>query len=542
MNAWTRFALAPSTFAEWILRRDGKPFSFDGRPHLPPIYDDPYDLLLKCSRQTEKSTTLSNLAGAFLYGGSVLEEDGKPRPIRLLYVAPSWLQVADFSKDRLARVLESPCFVESVGGAPPLWPRGRGARSKRIVDQIGEKRLRSGAGIKLRAVHDNADRVRGVSSDVIFVDELQDVLGELLPVIEESAARSPLRKRIYAGTPKTFGNAIEHRWKASTQNEWVVPCGACGRFQFLSLENIGLKWRAETHSGCVCARCGRPLDPRRGRWVSFGDRDAPVHGYRICHAMLPQTQEGWAAILEKRDSYPEQQFANEVLGFSHEHAAQVVSEAELLACCDGSRGNGTWPEDGVAAGLAAGVDWGGAGVSSTVLTIGAFRDAKFRVLFVRNFKRFQGSRDDVIRAIADVCGKWRVPVIGTDWAAGVKENADLRLVVAPGTEVVPFSYVGNTAAMARWNPKSRLFSVNRTTTLSAVFQLIRLRQVEFFRREDLEPFASGYTSCFQEFNERTGELRFDHPESRPDDEIHSLNYCYLASCGQTGQFQSRRAE
>jgi hypothetical protein len=533
---------APSTFAQWALRRDGKPFSLRFRPHLPQVYDDGADVVLKCSRQTEKSTTLANLAGAFLYAGSVFEEDGAPRPIRLVYVAPSLVQLADYSKDRLARVLESPCFTESVGGAPPLWPRGRGGRSKRIVDQIGEKRLRSGAGIKLRAVHDNADRVRGVSSDVIFVDEIQDIVGELLPVIEESAARSPLRKRIYAGTPKTFDNAIEYRWKASTQNEWVIPCGACGKFQFLSLENLGKAWRAETRSGCICARCGRPLDPRGGRWVAHGDPDAPVHGYRICHAMLPQTPEGWAAILEKRETYPEQQFANEVLGFSHEHAAQVVSEADLFACCASGRANGHWPEDDVAVDLAAGVDWGGAGSSATVLTIGAFCDSMFRVLFVRNYKRFPGSRDDVIADIAHVCGMWRVPVIGTDWAAGIKENADLSRVVASGTRVLPFSYAGNTSAMAKWNPSSRLFSVNRTTTLSAVFQLIRLRRVEFFRREDLAPFASGYTACFQEFNERTGELRFDHPESRPDDEIHSLNYCYLASCGQSGRFQSLRDE
>jgi hypothetical protein len=252
--------------------------------------------------------------------------------------------------------------------------------------------------------------------------------------------------------------------------------------------------------------------------------------------MLPQTQEGWAAILEKRETYPEQQFVNEVLGFSHEHAAQVISEAELFACCTSGRANGNWPEDGVAIGLSAGVDWGGAGNSATVLTIGAFRDGLFRVLYVRNYKRFPGSRDDVIANIAEVCARWRVPVIGTDWAAGIKENADLRRVVAAGAQVIPFSYTGNTAATARWNPKSRLFSVNRTRTLSAVFQLIRLGRVEFFRREDVAPFASGYTACFQEFNERSGELRFDHPDSRPDDEIHSLNYCYLAACGQTGRF------
>lgn len=528
--------LTASAFAEAALLRDGKPFRFGSRRHLPAIYDDPRDVILKCSRQTEKSTSLANQAAAFLYGGTIVEDDGVRRAIRLLYVSASWLQVTDFSKDRLARVLESPCFVESVGGAPPLWPRDRSVRSRAFIDQVGEKRLRSGASIKLRAVHDNADRVRGISSDVLFADEIQDILGDLFPVIEESAARSPLRKRVYAGTPKTFDNAIERQWQASTRNEWILRCGACGRFQFLALENLGRRWHEETRSGCICARCGRPLDPRAGRWVAHGDPDAPVHGYRICHAMLPQSEEGWTAILQKRETYTEQAFANEVLGFSHEHAAAVLTEAELFACCNAERANGVWPADGVAVGLSAGVDWGGPGNSATVLTIGAFRDGLFRVLFVRNYKRYQGSRDDVIANIAQVCAQWRVPVIGTDWAAGVKENADLRCAVVPGTTVVPFSYVGNVTATARWDRKARLFAVNRTKTLSTVFQLIRLGRMEFFRREDLAPLAGGYTACFQEWNERTGELRFDHPDSRPDDEIHSLNYCYMAACGQTGRF------
>jgi len=507
-----------SAFAESALHRDGRPFTFYRRRHLHQIYNDPRDLLLKCSRQTEKSTTLCNKAAGALYGGRVKESDGEHRPLRILYFSASWLQVQDFSKDRLSRVLESPCFVESYAGGLPLWPKDRNSRSRSYIDQIGEKMLRNNATWKGRACNQNANRVRGLSVDIIFGDEIQDILNSLFPVIEEAAARSPLRKRIYAGTPKTFENAIELRWQESSQNEWMVTCTRCGDIQMLTERNIGERWSVKTESGVICAKCGRLMDPQNGFWSAHGDPNASLQGYR-------------------RATYPEQQFHNECLGFSFQHSNQVCPEEAVLACCDNSRRNGEWPGDWTfCPGLAAGIDWGGPGMSQTVLTIGFFIDDVYRVVYMRNFKDFRGTRDEVIDEIVKILRAWDIRFAGVDYAVGIKENTDLQARVWPHCKVIPFMNHGTQRTTAVLDKKARCYIINRTKTLSQIFNLIAKKQLQFFCESDMGRFVDGFTYTFADYNSRTGALTYDHPPNKPDDELHSLNYAYLASAGQFGAF------
>lgn len=526
--------LLPSAFVEQALNRDGKDMRFYKRNHLQAIYDDPFDVLMKCSRQTEKSTSLSCRIGGYLYGGSVVEDDGKERPIRVLYFTASQVQAADFSKDRLARVLESPCFTESFAGGLPLWPKERNTRSHMYVDHVAEKMLRNKATCKLRACNQNADRVRGVSADVICGDEIQDILPDLFPVIEEAAARSPLRKRLYAGTPKTFENSIEEHWQRSTMYEWFIKCPACKTYQMLTEKNIGRTWFEHTGSGCICEHCGKPMDPQAGQWVSRGNADAQLHGYRICHIMLPQPEASWQSILEKMDSYPEQQFFNEVLGFSHEHAAVVLTEAQLMEACNNQRICGSWPGYHVN-GLSAGVDWGGPGNSATVLTIGAFHDDVFRVFYIRNFKRTRLSTDEIIKTIVRTCVKWRVKHIGADFGGGVKENQDLRRAFKDIGRVVPMQNSGTAKKPVEWDKKAQCVIVARTQTLSNIFNMIQQQKIEFFCTKDMQQFKDGFIYSFQEYTKK-GDVIFNHPENRPDDELHSLNYCYLMAAGQTGLY------
>jgi len=529
--------IQPSEFAVTALHRDGKAFDLYRRKHLHQIYNDPFDMLLKCSRQTEKSTTLSNKLAMMLWFGQVTEDDGIPRPLRALYFSASWLQASDFSKDRLDRVLESPAFTESCAGGLPLWPRDRNSRSRNYIDQIGEKMLRNRATIKLRACNQNADRVRGISTDVIAGDEIQDVYSELMPVIEESAARSPLKKRIYCGTPKTFDNNIEQRWQESTQAEWVVHCTRCNKRQVLTEKNIGLKWVRSIESGCICAYCGKPMDPQNGTWVMMGNPESLLHGYRVCHIMLPQSEPNWSDILEKRKNYPEQQFMNEVLGFSHEHANQVISRAQLMSCCDNTRKNGHWPSHWTnVQGLAAGVDWGGPGKSQTVLTVGGYVDDKFRILFQKNYGRFPGGVNDVLDDIARICSRWGIKVCGTDFSVGAKENQDLAARMYPNCIVIPFQNHGTQRETAKWDERGRCYIVSRTKTLANLFNLIAQQGIEFFCTEDMEQFADGYTYTYAEYSTRGRTLIYDHPPNKPDDELHSMNYCYMASSGQVGLF------
>jgi hypothetical protein len=92
----------PSDFSEFAIRIPyrGKltPFSFVGREYLRPIYDsDSRRMLLKCGRQTEKSTTLGNKA---------LVYSAVNMAFRVLYVTATAQQAQVFSVDRVKDAIE----------------------------------------------------------------------------------------------------------------------------------------------------------------------------------------------------------------------------------------------------------------------------------------------------------------------------------------------------------------------------------------------------------------------------------------------------
>lgn len=76
------------SFCQQCVYLERRPISFDGRPYLPAIYaaDDRY-LVLRCSRQTEKSTFLVN---------TILYEASINPGIQILFVSPRFEQARVF--------------------------------------------------------------------------------------------------------------------------------------------------------------------------------------------------------------------------------------------------------------------------------------------------------------------------------------------------------------------------------------------------------------------------------------------------------------
>ncbi len=98
-----------SEFTEFSIKLpvqgDIKQFSFKGRPYLRSMYDSPWpNILLKCSRQVEKSTQIGNKALCLttLIPG-----------FQFLYVSPSTLQAKVFSRDRIIAPIEMSSVLQS---------------------------------------------------------------------------------------------------------------------------------------------------------------------------------------------------------------------------------------------------------------------------------------------------------------------------------------------------------------------------------------------------------------------------------------------
>jgi len=111
------------------------------------------------------------------------------------------------------------------------------------------------------------------------IDEIQDILTDNIPVIRECLSHSSYKKEVYSGTPKTTSNAIEYYWDLSSKNEWMVKCQWCNYWNMLGMDNIG-------KNSIICQKCGKPLNPRIGQWVTM-NAEGTWEGFRIPQLMVP---------------------------------------------------------------------------------------------------------------------------------------------------------------------------------------------------------------------------------------------------------------
>ena len=206
------------------------------------IYNGTWDeLILKCGRQTGKSTTNAN----FL----LTEACGIPH-FGQLYLSPSRLQTQKFSNAKLQKTIDYSTLVKEV------------FVSTRTMQNVLHKSLTNGSEIFLNYASDDPDRVRGDSSDRNFYDEVQDMLYDIIPVVQEAASYSDYQQAIYTGTPKSLENTMEFLWTKSDQSEWMMKCPGCKKFSYVKDDKIiGLK-------GPICRACGKLLDIRDGFWFS----------------------------------------------------------------------------------------------------------------------------------------------------------------------------------------------------------------------------------------------------------------------------------
>ena len=155
-------------FCKSFVHLDRKLIRFDDRPYLPAIYaSDARNLVLRTSRQVEKST--------FLVNTIVYEACTRPG-IKMLFVCPRHEQAQVFSKSRLIPTIEQ---------SPLVCRRLFGARRQNRI-QVMNMQFANDSQLYLRAAFHSADPARGISADLLMVDEHQDVAAGALPVLQET--------------------------------------------------------------------------------------------------------------------------------------------------------------------------------------------------------------------------------------------------------------------------------------------------------------------------------------------------------------------
>lgn len=510
-------SISLSQFTEFAFRmpaKDGsyQPFSFEGRRHLRDIYDTSAKrILLCCGRQSEKSTLLGN---------RIVAMSCMVPSYRALYVSPSAQQTKTFSNDRLKEPIETSPILKSF-------------TTNMLSQNIFEKQFVNRSKVVLRYAFLNADRVRGIPTYGLYIDEFQDILIDNIPVIEQCAFHAPkeLRAYVYSGTPKTLDNGMEeYREKHSTQGEWVVPCdahgGDTGRYwNILGEKNIG-------KTGLICEKCGKFITPTNpdSQWA-FMVKEAPFHSYRIPQLIVPDLD--WETLLINYKSYPRARFYNEVLGISFDSGMRPMTQAQIRACCNPNVYMSDLEEyvsRSYSEPIYAGLDWGSGDGAYTVLSLGTYVDGKFRIFFIHRFTGEEAEPEPQMQKIIEICKTFNVRLIGADYGFGFVQNDTLLRKFGP-ERVQKFIYAARLNAKVRWDAKLLRWICHRTEVMSAIMNSVKRGTViEFPRWEEFkEPYAQDMLNIYSEYSETLRMIVYRHPASKPDDSFHSILYCFLAS-------------
>lgn len=507
--------------ANRIFIKKNMPYSFADRPFMIPVFDDPHrHLLLKTGRQVSKSTTLA---------ARVLIHTEVYAPYTVLFLAPTFKQTSVFSHDRLG-----PTIKES----PHLHVR----MDADCLDNVLEKEFVDGSLIYLSYAKDNADRTRGLTTDEVLYDEIQDMLLDAIEAVtSQSMFTSRYKRRCFSGTPKSLSNGVERKWRQSDQREYMVRChhhGALPYHQKLTLKNVGTEFQ-------ICDRCGHRLNTLDGLWVRTSTvtedgKEPHVHGYHIpqiifptMDTVLPSGGKGfldWTEFLQALDKEDDVTISNEMFGESADSAEKPITEDQLRAMCDPKRRMVCeYPEDAIGWYTFAGVDWG-EGKSATVLVIGQFNPKnpkKFRFLFFRSFKKRDANPEICVPEILRICELFRVKRLHADWGGGFGQNS--RIHESKGDDFLSTNYWSSAIGgkNVNYDPNMNRFVLNKSVTFSRFFEAMKRQGMEVAMRwEDFQIFAKDVLAEFRE-ERKNGDPFFDHNPDEPDDALHAMIYCWL---------------
>ncbi len=528
----SKIRMAASEWVSHFVRiKDGdtgfvKQIEFDEREYLLRPYNTARrKTLFMTSRQTEKSTTLGNKIMAF---------SGMRANYTSLFVTPSAMQTTVFSRTRIDDIVEISPMLKGQA-----VPRGAPPGSSTGTWNLLEKGWRNGSKIYLRYAFLNADRIRGLSANAVFCDEIQDLLQDVMPVIEETVSHHKNPVYVYSGTPKTFDNTIEHYWtNASTQSEWCIPCEHHGtpsepgtwHWNVLGPKNLGL-------GGPICDRCGNSINPEhpQAQWVEMNP-GAEFEGFRICRLMVPwyfKNPEKWGEILDAHKRYPTAQFMNEVMALSFDSGTKPLTRMEVIRACDDAY---RMEESQVAelrssSELYAGIDWGTGENAYTVFTVGGYTrgDSAFQILYSRRFDGPLVDPEPQMKEIIRLINLFRIKYVGCDYGMGFWPNKKLTQIYG-AKRIHQFQYAARAPSKVIFKPRMMRYICFRTPLMSDIFNAIKDMKIRLPAWDVYQkPYAQDLFAIRSEYSDTMKMIKYDKPRGLTDDTFHSILYTMLAS-------------
>lgn len=530
-----------SRLAEAILEFKGNKVEF-GRKYEPQrlLYDlYPQFLVIKAGRQVGKSL---GLAGRITTGSI-----SQPY-FQSLFIAPSQIQTKRWSGGYLDTFRESKYVSKYfVNNKDP--------------GNVFEKTFTNKSKVYLSYGQSSADmdRVRGLTADLLCLDEVQDIELASVPIVKEILNTSEFGYQLFTGTSKSNAGTLEQLWQQTNQMQFVKKCERCSKW--VIPDNFERCMEMVTNSKyMVCPFCHNEFSFYGGQWVATRNELSQGQGAKYGMA-LPQlifganTKTGsrqWADLYDKVQQsqngvlYTAETVANEIFGLATDLGSTSLSMTEAQRCSIPDFKEWAKPDKSniepamlpVINGIhttVCGVDWSVSGSegSHTVVTIlGVDHSGRMIVLFS---KKLIGSHIlTQVDEVLSIAGSYGCKMIGSDRGVGVLQG-ELMQQKYGATRVIMCQYVSASRRL-KWDAAGNFLAADRTGAMDDVMHKMRLGPDRFMTPNwtYMEPYWNDALSIFEE-ETTIGKRVYRKQPSVPDDWFHSVVFANLAYKYLTGE-------
>jgi len=486
-----------------LINLKGKPYSLEGfRPFVPMFKASPSRRTTwKTGRQLGKTTGLSAQA---LLQASLIPQ------LQILIVTPFYNQAHELAAHRINPMIADSPFVQSLLADD----------SKKLM----EHSFKHGSRILISHILKNPLRVKGISADVLLVDESQDMDEQMMPTVYSCLDASSLGIYQFVGVPTTSSCFLMELWRDSSQAEWAVPCPSCGYWNIPSKDQDLFKMIGP--KGPICAKCGSRVYPDSSKACfvhARPERRLKHAGYHVSQILLPmhyKYEHKWEELLEKQRILPEYQFVNNILGEDFDLGSRPLTLEDIKAACalpplDYNQAKSRLSGYEF---TALGVDWGGkglaAGLSRTAIAVIGKPKGKleFHLLWGKIF-RLTVPPEMEIAEIERTFKDFRCGLLAHDMLAGPLYETYLRQQTSIPQQFirgVAHEWISPAKAIIR-RATSPLYpygyyQLDKTRSILLMIMAIKRKKLLLPAYQSIEELASDLLACELSTSERASDV------------------------------------
>jgi len=429
----------PVYWCEKNLTIDGRPFRISDNGWKP--FVDMYRYLgitavsgegkpvVFCKSRQVGGTSTGLFLELFLLASGKYGRKGKP-PMRIMHAFPLLETAARYSKTKLSSTIATsrPVFTPKNKNKPVPFLETRLDSTIASKDSLSFKQFEGGSHLFIESTGLDGSRLRGLTLDVIFYDEVQLMREEAIGNTGKSLTAAQYGKNktsngieFYFGTPLGKQTPFHKMWLASSQQYFHLGCEECQR-DFPLYTPGSNKWMEiwidddldendPDHGFIVkcphCDHCQNKIEAtKRGKWVAYNkNENCKYVGFHLNQLFIPDKKNTRSYVLAQHyDNHPinsAKVWNTEVLGEFYDNDASPITYDEIsTACGDRTFGFSQSAAPGQFQKVYLGLDWGdridtdsedsksaSIGRSYTTAVILAEDKNQLKIIYCEKFKR-----------------------------------------------------------------------------------------------------------------------------------------------------------